>query len=88
MILQGLASAGQHTVARALNCDEATISRLKSHEQKINLQSIARMLAVMGLKVVPAGHHCYPADYIDSLKLLARRALDASPSLDWSDADE
>lgn len=57
-IVNGSESVGRAAIAKALNIDESYISKLKTEEQKINYVSIATMLAVMGLRVVPAAYLC------------------------------
>lgn len=84
VILRGLASVGQSTVAQRLNIDESTVSRLKAER----LHQLAELLAVLGLKVVPQHMQCYDPAHIEHLQYFARRGMDMPgepPVLDWSE---
>lgn len=52
-ILRALESVGHAAAAQCLDVDESYVSKLKGCEQKLNFASLARMLAALGLKVVP-----------------------------------
>ncbi len=82
-ILQGLASAGQATVARELDVSESKVSRLKSDGE---IRRIATMLAAMGLKVVPQSYRCAKPEVIEAAMVFARAALaNDSNELVWDD---
>lgn len=86
-ILQGLASTGQKTVGEAIGKSETWVSRWKSED----LTTCANLLAALNLKIVPAAHKCYSAEYVDNLRYFARIGMavdDGSPPpepLKWSD---
>lgn len=67
-ILQRLAEVSQIAVSEAMNVSEATISRMKSEP----LESFTVLLAVIGLKVVPATAECYEPAYIEHLRYFAK----------------
>ena len=85
LILQRLASVGQVAVGRMLDKSESWVSRWKSEDS----ETCARLLAGLGLKVVPAEHKCYPSEYIDHLRYFARigMAQEQPPILDWESTD-
>lgn len=70
-ILKGLGSVGQVTVAEALDQDESTISKMKDKD----LPRLAKMLAVLGLKVVPEEMKCFDPDKIGAILHLAKAHL-------------
>ena len=79
-LLQRLASVGQNRVATALGQSESTVSRWKDGE----LEKLASLLAVLGLKVVPVNQKCFDPQYIEALRMLARQALDEpAHALEW-----
>jgi hypothetical protein len=81
-ILKALCTAGQSATASAIGVHESTVSRWKDGE----LEKLAAFLAAVGLKVVPVEMHCYPADEIEALKVLARRSdVLRADGLDWED---
>jgi len=71
LILNGLAREGQVHVADAIGVHESTVSKWKDGD----LERFAQILAVVGLKVVPASQRCYDAAEIDALLVLARQRL-------------
>jgi DNA-binding Xre family transcriptional regulator len=71
-ILHGLASRGQAAVAEALGVSESTVSRMKDGD----IERLAKMLALCGLKIVPEEVHCYDAKFMESMLFLARRQLE------------
>lgn len=81
LILQRLASVGQVRVGEAVGKSETWVSRWKSDDS----ESCAALLACLGLKVVPAEHQCYPAEYIEHLRYFARvgMAQQQPPTLEW-----
>lgn len=62
-ILRRLASVGNGPVARAVDCDEATISRMKPEK----FQQFADILAVLDLKIVPSEMKCFNEKTIEVL---------------------
>lgn len=71
IVVQRLASVGQTAIAEALKVDESTVSRFKDG----TISRFSKMLAVMGLKVVPTEFKCYrPAD-IDPYIQLAKQHM-------------
>jgi transcriptional regulator with XRE-family HTH domain len=65
-LLRGLASVGQANVANALGVSETMVSRWKSEGE---LDRIAALLDLCGLKATPRDHKCYPPDYVEWLTL-------------------
>lgn len=82
-ILRRLASVGQRIVGERIGKSETWVSRWKDD----GLKTCADLLAAMGLKVVPAEHKCYAAEYIEHMQYFARIGMEqqAKPSLDWVD---
>lgn len=77
-ILRALASVGQKAAGEAIGKSETWVSRWKSED----LKSCADLLAALGVKVVPADHMCYSAEYIAHLHYFAKRGMDeAKPEL-------
>ncbi|MFC0666217.1 CII family transcriptional regulator [Azotobacter chroococcum] len=72
LILQRVSSIGQKTIADATDLSISTISRWGDGEYA----RWCKVLALLGLQVVPDDARCHPADYIDSLRALAKRCLD------------
>lgn len=70
-ILQRLASIGQAKAAEALGTSESTVSRMKDKE----LEQLAKLLAVLGLKVVPVEMRCFDPDAIGAILALAKARL-------------
>lgn len=69
--LQRVASIGQNQIAKELQVSEATVSRFVSAD----LERACHVLAILGLKVVPAEMKCYPKDQIDAIFTLARASM-------------
>lgn len=70
-ILRGLADTGQVRVAEALGLSESVVSRIKSER----VAELAAVMAVCGLRVVPADEFSYPTEYINSLRYMAQHGL-------------
>ena len=88
-ILQGLSSVGQVNVAKALDASESTISKLKSDG---DLDRLAKLLAIVGLKVVPVRFRCEDPDYLAAMEMLAHRYMEsrqagAKPALNFEDPE-
>jgi len=84
LCLQELARHGQRPVAEALGVHESTISRIK----EADLERLCRLVARLGLKIVPADMKCYrPEDiepYIQSAKQHMTR-LHSAEQLVWEE---
>lgn len=82
-ILQRLATVGQKPVADALSVSEATVSRMKGE----GVETFTGLLAALSLKVVPADHKCYSAEYIEHLHYFAKIGMEgAKPALEWDES--
>lgn len=82
LVLQRLASVGQAPIAQGLGVSEATISRWKSEQS----EQTAKMLALLGLKVVPATMQCYEPKQIGAILALAKARLaqiETPSELEW-----
>lgn len=64
LALRELQSAGQRPIAERLSVSESTISR---HISEGQLERSIRMLAELGLKVVPAEMKCFNPKDIDAI---------------------
>jgi len=71
LALQRVASVGQNAVAEQLQVSEATVSRFVSAD----LERACHVMAILGLKVVPADMKCYPKDQIEAIFTLARASM-------------
>lgn len=81
-IFTGLSNVGQVTVAKALQVSEGQVSKMKTDD----LPTIADVLAVCGLKVVPESFRCYEPRVIDALLVLAKDKLNrmrGPEELEW-----
>lgn len=81
LILQRLASAGQVHAGTAIGKSETWISRFASE----HVESFTSLLAVLGLKVVPAEHKCYNPAHIEHLQYFAKLGMqqEQAPILEW-----
>lgn len=75
MLLRGLASVGQRTVADAIGGDETLVSRFASGTRGLHIGQIGPAFAAMGLKIVPADSVNVPLSELQALRTLARKAL-------------
>jgi hypothetical protein len=85
VILRALASMGQAHLADSMGVSESLISRMKSSG---DIDKTAKMLALLGLKVVPAAMVCFDPQYVEHLRALAKIGLNAPAQeqvLDWED---
>jgi hypothetical protein len=85
VILRALASAGQTHLADAMEVSESLISRMKSNG---DLAKTAKMLAHLGLKVVPTAMVCFDPQYVEHLRALAKIGLNSPATaqvLDWEE---
>jgi hypothetical protein len=83
-ILRRLASAGQNAAANSIGKSETWVSRFASDQ----LKTFTDLLSALGLKVVPADHRCYSADYIEHLHYFARLGMAESKPELVEDFDE
>lgn len=71
-VLQGLASQGQVTAAKALGVSESAISRLKDGQ----IHVVAQLLAYLGLKVVPEQVKCVDPEVAHAMFKIYSAAID------------
>lgn len=82
VILSTLAEVGQLVAANCMGVSESTVSRMKGGD----IEQMSKLLAALGMKVVPVGMHCYPEDEIEALRILARRSdVLRADGLSWED---
>lgn len=72
-ILRRLARYGQATVAAELGVSESSVSRWKGDGE---VDRWSRLLALLGLKVVPIDWRCFPPEHVDWLLLGNRIAAE------------
>lgn len=78
IVLQRLSPDGtQSKLAISLGVSESTISRTKEH-----LDAVMRLIAQLGLKVVPAEMRCYSARELDAMFVLAKANMNRADSVD------
>lgn len=93
LILTRLSSAGQARAAEACGVSESTVSKMKTPqgEQKLSdLELLARLLAFLGLKVVPIEMRCFNPQQIGAVLALAKAHLakiDGPDQLLWEDPE-
>lgn len=82
-ILQGLASAGQANVSKALDVSESAVSRMKDAD----IPHLARFLAACKLKVVPESFTCVDPAYLSAIVTLAQKHMaEINPqTLSWDE---
>lgn len=73
LILQRLVSVGQKSVADAISVNESTVSRWKEGD----IERWCKVLALLGLKVVPESAMVVNAEYLNSVETLAELGLKA-----------
>ncbi len=73
LILQQLASVGQRAVAEAVGVNESTVSRWKEGD----IERWCKVLALLGLQLVPESAMVVNAEYLHSLETLAELGLKA-----------
>lgn len=73
LVLSRLLSAGQKSVADAIGVSESTVSRWKEGE----IERWSKVLALLGLQLVPEQAVVVNADYLRSLETLAELGLRA-----------
>jgi choline kinase len=82
VILSALVETGQAVAATCMGVNESTVSRMKNGD----IEHASKLLAAIGLKVVPIGFHCYPEEEIEALRILARRSdVLRADNLEWID---
>lgn len=84
-VLQALADPGrQVAIAAAMGVSESTVSRLKND----HLDSLCKLLAHSGLKIVPVEVKCFAPEKVDALLTLAKAHLagvESSDEMVWED---
>lgn len=86
LIFRRLASAGQASLAEKLSVSESTVSRWKSEQA----EQCARILAELGLKVVPETMRCYEPSQMEAILALAKARLaqiEHAEQLAWDDPE-
>lgn len=77
MALRYLQAPGRQTsIATSMGVAESTISRLKNE----HLESLCKLLALAGLKIVPVEFQCFPADKVNALLTLSKAHLESIES--------
>ena len=71
VILQRLAEVGQVDVAAALGVSESTVSRSKD-----SIETVSKLMAACGLKVVPASFRCAKPELIEAAFVFAKAGLE------------
>lgn len=93
LIFQRLSSAGQARAAEAVGVSESTLSKMKTPQgdQKwSDFETLARVLAYLGLKVVPIEMRCFNPQQIGAVLALAKAHLakiDGPDQLVWEDPE-
>ena len=87
VILSALAETSQTVAATCMGVNESTISRMKGSDMKgSEIEQVSKLMAALGLKVIPVHYHCYPEEEIEALRILARRSdVLRADSLEWAD---
>lgn len=79
VILRAIATIGQRGVSENIGKSETWVSRFISDGA---LKTCCDLLAVLGLKIVPADRQCYAPEYIEHLHYFAKRGMEqAKPEL-------
>lgn len=73
LILQRVARVSQKAIAAEVDCSESTVSRWNDGEY----QRWAKVMALLGLRVVPDSAVVVTADYLSALETMARIGLKA-----------
>lgn len=84
-ILKSMHSFGQSHLAKELDVSESTVSKWKPNG---DIDKTAKMLAVLGLKVVPVSAQCFDPEYVEHLRALAQIGLTITAqeqALDWEE---
>lgn len=78
LVLQRLAPDGtQRNIAQVWGVSESSVSRTKEH-----LEQVMRLVAQLGLKVVPAEMKCYSPRELDAMFVLAKANMNRADSVD------
>lgn len=72
LVLQQLSSVGGRTAAAAIGVDESTVSRMKEGQ----LERYCKLMAALGIKLVPAEMKCFRPEDIDPYIQLAKRHME------------
>lgn len=84
LCLQRFASVGQRSIAESLGCHESTVSRLKDGD----LERFCNIVALLGLKVVPAEYRCARPELIEAALVFAKASIEQiskDTTLLWDD---
>jgi hypothetical protein len=73
VIFQALSAKGQGAIAKAMDISDSSMSRWKSDEIPV----MAKLLCALELKIVPETFTCVDPEYLRSLRVLARKGLEA-----------
>ena len=81
-LLRALDQVGHQPVAAAIGRDVSLISKWKDEGR---FSQTARVIAALGLKIVPRNVKCYEPQYVEALQTLAREGLkkEAPQKLEW-----
>lgn len=80
LVLQRLQEPGTaHQVAQAMGASEATVSRIKNER----LEDCLRLVAHLGLKVVPADYVCVNREAYAFLTSTHEKVMRQAPQLIW-----
>lgn len=83
-IFQRLSEVGQSVVAQRLSVSDATVSRWKTEDAEL----CAKLLAEIGLKVVPIGLKCFSPAKITAILQLAKdhlAGIEKADELAWDE---
>lgn len=82
-IFQRLSSVGQARLAEQLSSSETSVSRWKTEQAEY----VSKLLAALGLKVIPEEMKCFDPQKIDAILQFARDHVNTitSDSLAWDD---
>lgn len=81
-IRQALTRSKQCAVAEAVDVSARTLSRWVSGEgTDKDLAQVARLLAALGLKVVPLSHEMFDPAQMEALLVLAKRGLSTAKNI-------
>lgn len=74
-ILRRLARLPLGEIARAIEKDESTASRLRSGESKLTVEEFAKLLSAIGCKVVDQSKRCVDPEVFESIVHINMRAM-------------
>jgi len=85
VMLKALCTAGQGAAASAIGVHESTVSRMKGGEIS-QMWQMCKLLAAIGLKVVPVDSQCFSAEHVEALRVLALQSsllTNRADQLEW-----